>query len=350
VKTAVFHGGFDIRVEDVPDPEAGNGQVLVRVRAAGICGSDLHECRRTASGARPPYRTGHELSGGIAAVGPGVVGLVVGQEVAVEPMHLVGCGVCPQCRRGANHICPDRGVREGHPRRSAGFSEYDVADAASVRPLPAGVTLDEAAIADVYGVAVHTFHRIPMRPASTVAILGTGAVALAQGQLARALGAGKVIVIGRRDQPLDRARHCGAADAVVNARRADPVAAVMTMTDGAGADVVLESAGGWSATIEQACAMAAFGGQVGTVGGSTDVVSIEPSTWLRKEIDLRWVNSYSTWDGVSEFEMALDLMASGAVDAGSLLTHRVPLAEIREGFALALDKAGSSATKVLVIP
>src|SRR5512142_664295 len=108
MKTAVFYGGRDIRVEDWPEPQPGQGEVLVRIRAAGICGSDLRHYR----GERPetvyPIRAGHELSGEIVALGPGVTTLEPGMRVGVEPLHLLGCGHCPQCRQGAYHICTRR--------------------------------------------------------------------------------------------------------------------------------------------------------------------------------------------------------------------------------------------------
>ncbi len=351
MKAAVFYGGFDIRVEEVAEPEVHPGQVLVRVVAAGICGSDLHECLRTAvEGVERPYRTGHELSGEIAVVGPDVAGFHVGQSVAVEPMHLLGCGACMLCRRGFYHICPTRGRSGDSLRHSSGFSEYDVVDATNLHVLPAGLSLEDAALVDVYGVAVHTFHLLPPRPASPVVIIGTGAVALTQGQVARSLGAYPVIVVGRRRAPLDIALAAGAADEVVEASTRDPVEAVMALTDGRGADIVIEAAGGWSEAVEQACAMTAFGGRVGTVGGSTKPITLDPSIGLRKEIELRWINSYSTWEGVSEFGVALALMGRGMVRPGPVITHRIPLVEIREAFALARDKGRSSAIKVLLIP
>src|SRR5919197_3212662 len=104
MKAALFYGGPDIRVEELPVPAPGPGEVLVRVGAAGICGSDLHRYRQPAPTATVPTRAGHELAGEVAALGPGVAGLAVGQRVGVEPLHLLGCGACPQCRRGEYHI------------------------------------------------------------------------------------------------------------------------------------------------------------------------------------------------------------------------------------------------------
>lgn len=350
MKTAMFYGGPDVRVEEVGAPEPGPGEVVVRVRAAGICGSDLHGYRAPRPGVVYPIRAGHELSGDVFALGAGVTGLTIGQQVGIEPMHLLGCGSCAQCRRGDYQICPRRGQRDGKPLHSSGFSELDVVAARNVFPLPDQVSLEDAAILDVYAVAVHGVNRLPVKPFHTVAILGTGAVGLTQGQVARALGARRVIVVGTRDEPLEIARGCGAADAVVNARTVDPVRAVLDLTDGAGADVVFETVGGRSDTVQQACEMAAFGGKVGVVGLFVEPISIDTRATMRKEIEIRWVNSYATWDGVREFQIALDLLASGKLQARPLITHRVPLDRVADGFAWANDKRGSGAIKVLVIP
>jgi 2-desacetyl-2-hydroxyethyl bacteriochlorophyllide A dehydrogenase len=350
MKTAVFYGGPDIRVEEIPDPVPGPGQVLVRVRAAGICGSDLHGYRAPRPDLTYPLRAGHELSGEVADVGEGVTGLSPGQRVAIEPMHLVGCGTCAACRRGDYHICPTRGMRDGRRLHSSGFSQFDLVDAANLFPLPDHVSLDDAAILDVYGVAVHGVHRLPVEPFHSVAIIGAGAVGLTQGQVARALGARRVILVSTRDESLALARSADAADETVNATKDDPVRAVLDLTDGRGADVVFETVGGNVPTVRQACEMAAFGGTVGVVGLFLDPIQLDARAAMRKELDIRWVNSYSTWEGVCELQIALDLLASGRVRAAPLITHRVPLDRIAEGFAWADDKRRSGAVKVLVNP
>jgi 2-desacetyl-2-hydroxyethyl bacteriochlorophyllide A dehydrogenase len=350
MKTAMFYGGPDIRVEELATPEPGPGEVLVRVRAAGICGSDLHGYRQSRPGMAYPTSSGHELCGEVAALGPGVSGLTVGQRVGIEPMHLVGCGKCAACLRGDYHICPTRGQRDGKRVHSSGFSEYDLVVAENVFPLPDNLSNDEAAILDVYGVAVHGVNRLPVRPYHSVVILGTGAVGLTQGQVARAVGAKQVIVVGHRDEPLETARACGAADAVVNANKVDPVQAVIDLTGGAGADVVFETVGGTAATVQEGIDMAAFGGKVGVVGLFVEPITIDTRPAMRKEVEIRWINSYSTWEGRREFQIALDLLASGKVDAKPLITHHVPLDRVAEGFAMANDKRSSSAIKVLVTP
>jgi 2-desacetyl-2-hydroxyethyl bacteriochlorophyllide A dehydrogenase len=350
MKTAMFYGGPDIRVEEMATPEFGPGEVLVRVRAAGICGSDLHGYRQPRPGAAYPTRSGHELCGVVAGVGREVKGLSIGQRVGIEPMHLVGCGECGPCRRGDYHICPKRGTRNGQRVHSSGFSEYDVVVAENVYPLPDHVSDEEAAILDVYAVAVHGVNRIAVRPFDHVVVLGTGAVGLTQGQVARALGAKQVIVVGTRDEPLEIARSCGAADAVVNGNKVDAVQAVHELTDGEGAGAVYETVGSRAATVQQGIEMAAFGGKVGVVGLFVEPIAIDTGPAMRKEVDVRWINSYSTWQGVREFQIALDLLAAGKVQAKPLITHRVTLDQVAAGFALANNKRESAAIKVLVVP
>jgi 2-desacetyl-2-hydroxyethyl bacteriochlorophyllide A dehydrogenase len=353
MKAAIFHGGRDIRVEEVPTPEPAPGEVLIDVGAAGICGSDLHPYRGAnpwGGGAAGARRAGHELAGTIAALGAGVSGLTVGQRVAVEPMHLVGCGACRQCRRGDYHICPQRGVRAGERRASAGFSEYDVAVAENVFPLPDHVSLEAASMLDVYACGVHAVHRVPIRPVDDVCILGTGPIGMTMGQVARASGARRVIMIGRRDEMLQTALRVGAADLVVNNATVNVGEAIAELTGGEGCDAVFESVGGQADTIAQAVEVASYGGVIGIIGAFWGDVSIAYRAANRREIDLRWCNSYGSWEGVRELQIALDMVASGRVQAEPLITHRFPLTEIAVAFQAADDKKASGALKVVIQP
>jgi threonine dehydrogenase-like Zn-dependent dehydrogenase len=183
----------------------------------------------------------------------------------------------------------------------------------------------------------------------TVVVVGTGAVGLTQGQVARALGARQVVLVGRRAEALRAARACGAADAVIDTSSVDARVALDDLTDDAGADLVFESSGGRGA-IQLCLDLAGFGGRIGVVGLYAELASIDTALAMRKELDLRWINSYSTWNGTREYAIALDLLAAGRVQAEPLITHRAPLDHIDEAFAWASDKAESGATKVVVLP
>jgi len=354
MKAALFYGGRDIRVEELPDPTPGPGEVLVRIGAAGVCGSDLHPYR----GADPwggqvsgPRRAGHELAGTVAAVGPGVTHVEIGQRVGVEPMHLVGCGRCRQCRRGDYHVCPTRGLRDGRRHGSAGFSELDLVIAANVYPLPDAISLEAASLLDVYGCGVHAINRVPLRSPEYVCVVGTGPIGLTMGQVARAAGARKVIMVGRRDEPLAFAQQVGAADLVVNNQTVPSIGeAIADLTDGELCDAVFETVGGTEDTMAQAVEAATFGGSIGIIGAFWGDVAVAYRAANRKELDLRWCNSYATWHGIREFQIALDMVAEGRVRAEPLITHRFPLADIAQAFAAADDKRASRAVKVVVTP
>jgi threonine dehydrogenase-like Zn-dependent dehydrogenase len=354
MRTAYFYGGPDIRVEEIATPEPGPGEVLVRIGAAGICGSDLHGYRGdnpwVRRGDGGPRRAGHELAGTIAAVGPDVTNLAVGQRVGIEPMHLVGCGHCRYCQRGDYHLCPTRGQWRGQPSASAGFSEYDLVAAGNVFPLPDHISLAAASLLDVYACGVHALNRVPLRPFETVVVIGTGPIGMTAGQVAKAAGARQVIMVGRRDELLELARSVGAADAGVNTAREEIGAAVRRLTDGLGAEVVLESVGGREATMQLAVSAAAPGAQIGVIGAFIGDVAVPYAEANRKELTIKLCNSYSTWRGVREFQIALDMLASRRVQAEPLITHRFPLERIGEGFSAANDKRASGAVKVVIEP
>lgn len=358
MKAALFYGGQDIRVEEVPAPRPGPGEVLIAVRAAGVCGSDLHRYRGhdpwVSGGAvgGGPRRAGHELAGVVAELGPGVEGLAVGQAVAVEPMQLAGCGRCPACRRGDANVCPQRGMFGGRRRVSAAFSEFDVARVDHVYPVRDGLPLTLAALADVYACAVHALHRTPIAPQDTVLVVGAGPVGLALGQASRLAGAGRVLLAGRRAAPLETALAIGAADQTIVAGPAIGLGNLVREANGGqGADVVFEAVGGTSdEPLRQAVDALAGGGVLCVLGAYVGDVAWPYRQANDKEITVRWSNGYACWNGCREFQIALDWLAARRVTAAPLVTHRYPLAQIAEAFRVADQRTTTQAIKVLVEP
>ncbi len=350
MRVARFYGGHDIRVEDAPDPTPGAGEVLVRVGAAGVCGSDLHDYRAGPSLHRAyPYTGGHELAGTVAAVGTGVAALRVGDRVAIEPLHLLACGQCRWCRAGQPEVCPERGVASGVRRHSTGFAELDVAPERSCLPLPDDVALEAGAILDVYACAVHAAQRVPATPADTVAVIGTGPIGLAAIEMYRSLGVRQVVACGRRDEALEVARSLG-ADELVNVARDDVVGAIRGLTEGAGADVVIEAVGGASSDLSRALALLAPNGALGVLGLFDGLQALDLTEAMRRQVRIAWINSYGTWGGVREFEIALRMVCAGRFHPHTMITHRFPLEAIGDAFAAAADKGASGATKVIVMP
>ena len=168
------------------------------------------------------------------------------------------------------------------------------------------------------------------------------------GQVARASGAQQVIMVATRPGPLEVGRAAGALDAGVAGSEGDPVSGVLDLTDGEGVDVVYETVGGDAPTLEQAVKMARRGGTVCVMGMFTTPPQVDVMLAYRKELTIVWSNSYSRWNGVSEYDIALGLLASGRVDGAPIITHHYPLEQIGEAFAAAADKRASGAIKVLV--
>jgi 2-desacetyl-2-hydroxyethyl bacteriochlorophyllide A dehydrogenase len=350
MKAAMFYGGKDIRVEEVPDPVPGPGEVLIDIKAAGICGSDLHGYR---SGPRPgrtyPTMSGHELAGVVAAVGDGVSKFKVGDRVGVEPLHLIGCGTCRWCRQGHYEACPTRGRADGVRRHSSGFAEMDVAPEENCYLLPDELSLDAAGILDVYACGVHVAHRVPVKPSYNVVVVGAGPIGLSAAEAYKALGARQVIVVDLVDEALAKAKEV-AADEVVNPGQVDAVEAVKDLTGGEGADIVIEAVGGRAPTFVTDVHMVARTGTLGIIGMYTQPQTLDSQEAMAKQMQITWINSYGAWEGVPEFKIAMDMMVSGQFHPMQIITHRFPLEEIGAGFEAAVNKGESGAVKVLVTP
>ncbi len=340
MKAGVVYGPRDIRVEEVEMPGPGPGEVLLEVKAAGICGSDLHFHRSDAA-STPTGRImgGHELSGRIAAVGEGVTRVEVGHRVGVEP--LLGCGECQYCAMGYYHLCN----KLTHP--GGGFREYTVLLEDKVFPLPDNVSYDEAATLDCLAVGVHAVHRGGVTITDSVAVIGDAAIGLSTLEVAKAAGAKKTVLIGHHERNLEIGKKVG-ADIVVNSAESNEIDDIMKFTGGEGCDVVFETVGGMADTMETAVKIAKTGGIIVVIGMFRKPVPLNFGRLMRNEIDIICSWSYSTWDGVPEFEIALDLLARGELDAESLITHRFPIDRISEAFHAALNKGESGALKVLI--
>ncbi|MDA1280446.1 MAG: alcohol dehydrogenase catalytic domain-containing protein [Chloroflexi bacterium] len=350
MKTAYFYGGSDIRVVEEEIPKPGAGEVLFRVMSAGVCGSDLHNYRghRTREGA--PWQQGHELSGEIAAVGEGVDGLEVGMRVGIEAEHLLGCGTCRPCLDGQYHICLNRGIRHGVRQSSHGFSQYDVCVAENVVPLPDRVSFDAAALVDCYACGVHATNRVPDVDGQTVAIIGAGAIALTLGQVLKSRGAERVVLVGTRKHPVEVAVSAGSADVGVVSSESDPVRAVLAVSGGEGVGVTFETVGGQNQLIQQAVEMTRRGGVVSVLGLFTKPQTIDPALAMEKEVAIQWSNSFSSWNGRSEFGEALELLGAGKLNPEPIVTHHFGIDDIAKAFATADDKRSSGAIRVVVKP
>ncbi len=329
-----------LTVTTVPKPSPGPGEVLIAVRHAGVCGTDLHiaDWDAWAQGRlKPPLVVGHEFAGEIVSVGGAVAGLTTGQMVTAEG-HIV-CGHCLQCRTGNGHIC--RNTRIIGVDLNGAFAEYIVMPATNVLPLN-GIPTTVGAVMDPIGNAFHTVLTAEI-PGSTVLVVGCGPIGCFAVGIARAAGAAKVIASDVNGRRLELARRMG-AHLTINAAADDVVRAVRDETGGEGADVVCEMSGVASA-LHQAFSAVRMGGRVQLLGLPKGQVSIDFATEIIfKGITVYGVigrKMYDTWHQMRRY------LTAGLLDPTPVITHQFPLAKIDD--ALAAIRSGDAGKIILEI-
>ena len=336
---------FEIR--EVPVPVPGPNEVLARVRAVSICGTDAHLIRGDYPGFWPPsfpFIPGHEWAGEIAALGPGadLYGWRVGDRVAGTSHD--ACGVCQKCVEGRYNLCENYG-REGLHRQyghntPGADAEYVVQGVKTIFALPDALSFEDGALIDPASIALHVANRANITPGDTVVITGAGAIGLLGGDAARIRGAGRVIVVGR-GQRLAKAAALGFE--TVDYGAGDPVATLREMTGGLGADVALECAGVPDA-VEWALAMLRRGGRCAAVGIPTVGVEIAMQRLVLDELEL--VGSRAS---AGEMRRVMPHVVDGRMRVRELVTHRFPLERYDEALATFNDRA-SGAIKIVVAP
>jgi threonine 3-dehydrogenase len=329
-----------LKVTTVPKPSPGPGDVLIAVRHAGVCGTDVHiaDWDAWAEGRiHPPVVVGHEFAGEVVAVGDGVSGLKSGQLVTAEG-HIV-CGHCFQCRTGNAHIC--KNTRIIGVDRDGAFAEYIVMPGTNVLPLD-GIPTTIGAVMDPMGNAFHAVLSADI-PGSSVFVVGCGPIGCFAVGIARAAGAAKVIASDVNATRLALAQRMG-AHVTINAARDDVVRTVLAETGGEGADVVCEMSGVPSA-LHQAFAAVRLGGRVHLLGIPKGDVPIDfASEIIFKGITVYGVigrKLYETWHQMRRY------LTAGLLDPRPVITHQFPLAKIDE--ALAAIRAGDAGKIILEI-
>jgi L-idonate 5-dehydrogenase len=337
--TCRIHAKEDLRIEDSELPEAGPGQVLIRLGAGGICGSDLHyyyEGRNGSFVVREPLIPGHEASGVVAKVGPGVTRVKPGDKIAVSPSH--ACGQCDYCREGREQLCRNMrflGSASIYPHVQGMFCEYFVMGERQCYPVAADVSLGEIAFAEPLAVALHAVNRGPELLGKSVLITGAGTIGCLTVIAARLAGARHVAVSDILDRPLATAREVGADRTIRADREPDALASPQY-------DVAFEVSGSFLAL--KACVAAAKrGGTIVQVG----TIPHEPLPFVVNEIMAKELDLKGAFRWGIEFDWAVDYISSRRVDVKPLLSGQFPLEEAVKAFELAKDKTRS--TKVQVV-
>ncbi len=347
MRSAVMLAPREIEIQEVDVPLVDADSVIIKVEGTGVCGSNLHWWRgaERATGLWPfpiPGGGGHEYGGTVVEVGKNIRKLKVGDRVAVDQFHSTSCGQCVYCSSGAFNVCTGRGGFV-----TPGFVDYIKSAEKGLHILPDSIQTYEAAIIEPAATPISALRRVGLRGGERVVVIGAGIVGLAAAGVAKALGAGKVVVVAKYDQQEKFAYQFG-ADAVVRSGAADAVEQILSHVDG-GADIVVETVGGMAPTMDMACAVVRPRGTVIPLGLWDEPVKIDSWNAVFKEITFTFALAYGQVGLRTDYEFAIELMATRKVPLQDLITHQVPLANIREAFELADDKT-RGAIKVVVRP
>lgn len=334
-----IHAKDDLRVEADAMPVAGPGEVLLKLGAAGICGSDLHyyfEGRNGSFVVREPLIPGHEASAVVAAVGPGVTRVAPGDKVAVSPSH--ACGRCSYCRQGREQLCTNMkflGSASLYPHVQGMFREYFVMGERQCYPVAADITLGELAFAEPLAVGLHAVNRGGDLLGKSVLVTGAGTIGCLTVMAARLAGAARITVTDVLERPLEQARAVG-ADATLHAvHDADDLARPQF-------DVAYEVSGNFNA-LKSCIAAVRRGGVVVQVGTLPhEPLPLVVNEIMGKELDLRGAFRWGI-----EFDWAVEYLSSRRVDVRPLLSGQYPLQDAVAAFHAAADKNRS--TKVQVV-
>jgi len=335
MKACVLHGIGDIRYQEVPDPVAGEGEVLIKVRASGVCGSDIP--RVFAKGTyRFPTIPGHEFAGEVTSVGEGVDGSLIGGAFAVFPM--IPCRRCALCLVGDYAKCRDYDYYGS--RRDGAFAGMIAVKAWNLVPVPEGLSYEEAAMAEPAAVAIHALRNGGVEAGDSVAIFGAGPIGLMLAEWAKAWGAGKVMLVDVDGSKVAFAKGLG-FERAYDGSGGDAVSWVLSETEGMGADLCIEGSGA-SAALEQCLGSARPSGRVVAMGNPIGEMRLsQKGYWdlLRKELKVSgtWNSGYSDFPR-NDWRLSLEYMRSGRLDVRRFITHRADLSEAVGVLGMMRDK------------
>lgn len=349
MRAVVLTAPGEFSLQTVPVPDIREDEVLCRIRAVAICGSDPEIFSGKLAGHWPPaypFIPGHEWAGEVVRVGSRVTALKPGDRVAGEA-HC-GCGTCENCLRGSYNLCLNYGnFASGHRHYGfitpGAFAQYQAYSPKALTRLPDDLTFAEGSMNDTLGVALHGAQLARIRPGSTVVVIGPGPIGLCAMRSARAMGAARIIVVGRGAR-IQAAGKLG-ADEIVDITREDPVTAVRRLTGDLGADVVLECSGA-PGTMVQAIYMVRRGGSVSLIGVAKDEVR---ESVPFKYIAYNEITIVGSKANPNASRAALAYMRSRQVDVRDLITHRFPLEQFPEALEVFVQRR-DNAIKVVVFP
>jgi len=334
-------GPNNIKLIEVPVPSPKENEVLIRVKAAGICGTDLH-IKKDAFPYYPPVILGHEFSGEIVALGKNVKQWKVGERVVAEP-HTQACGVCRLCRSGYSHLCPHK--RSPGWGINGAFAEYVVMPFYLLHRIPEHLSYESAATIEPFAITLHAVERGGIEPGSNVIIFGAGPIGLLSAKVARICGASQIVIVGTNQDKEYRFKIAEKipVDEIVNVEETDPLERVEKITKGAMADIVIEASGSPNA-VSQTTKMLRKRGKI-IVLGITEKESVN-FPWkeaMTKALDMHFSfsSSHEAWI------KAINLIEGKVADPGIVVTHTLPLEKWETAFKMSEEgKCG----KIILTP
>ncbi|MEV4627253.1 zinc-dependent dehydrogenase [Micromonospora sp. NPDC049523] len=346
MKVVRFHAPGDVRIEDVPEPTPGPGDVKIRVRNCSTCGTDVKISKFGHHHIHPPRVMGHEIAGEVVEAGADVTGWAPGDRVQV--IAAIPCGQCAECRRGRMTVCPNQESMGYH--YEGGFAQYLVVPAKvlavdGLNRIPDGVDFAEASVAEPLACVLNGQELARVGTGDDVVVIGSGPIGCLHVRLARARGAARVFLVDLNRARLDLAADLVAPDAAICGAEVDPVDEILKLTDGRGADVIITAAASGAAQ-EQAIQMAARQGRISFFGGlpkNNPIIACDSNLVHYRELTIVGANGSSPAHNAE----ALRLIATGAVPVADLITHRLPLDRAIDAFGIV---ARGEAIKVTIEP
>jgi len=343
LKALVYTKPYTFEYSDFPDPVVGDDDVLVRVKACGICGSDMHGFTGKTGRRLPPLIMGHEAAGIVEGLGKNVSGFEKGDRVCFD--STVYCNKCESCRAGLINRCDTRqvlGVSVPAFKRHGAFAEFVAVPWWIVSKIPDELSFVNAALLEPASIGTHAANRAPISQNDTVVVIGAGTIGLFILQGARLRGAAKVIAVDINEFRLDLAKKIG-ADKLVNPLRSDLSEVILQETDGKGANVTLEAVG-YAKTFADAVSVTRMGGHVVAVGNLEKKAEFDLQQLVAKEHT--FIGSYAS---SGEFRDCIELFASGKINVEPLISDVLPLAEGPGAFDRLL-KAEENLLKIVLEP
>ena len=343
MKALVLEKYNELIYKEMPDPEIAGNEVLIQVKACGICGSDVHGMDGSSGRRNPPLIMGHEASGVIVKKGSQVSGFSEGDRVTFD--STIYCGTCPYCRKGLINLCDNRrvlGVAPKEYRQHGAFAEYVAVPEHVLYRLPEGLSFERAAMVEPVSIAFHGVALTPIALNDSAVVIGAGMIGLLVIQALRTAGCGTIIAVDLEQNKLDLAIQLGADHALL-AGQVDVAQEVQKLTDGQGTDIAMEVVGN-TAAVNTALSSLKKGGALTMVGNLAATVDFP-----LQEVVTRQISVTGSCSSCGEYPACLEMIARGSINVDALMSSVVPLSE-GAGWFDRLYKQEQGLMKVILQP